>query len=172
MALLEDTTAGTFGQASALELLARLSPMPTLAASLQPWADRKDPLVRGHALIALSVHDGSPDGPWIRRGLDDRHAVVRMRSFERAQVQMLTERDLSQFLDDALNWRQRPGQKDLRRLAEVRLARAEFTEALTVLALASRLASPDEQADTATQELRARAERLRDGGVGNRPWAQ
>lgn len=172
--LLDDPTAGEFGHASALELMTRLSRTPDLADALQRggWADHRDPLVRAHALAALSVHAGDGAGPWIRRALDDPHPVVRLLTFARAQTSQLTESDLDRHLSDSLQWRQRPKQEDLLRLAQVRLAKAQFEQATHLLDLAYELGSPDERRRPELEALRERAKRMADGGVGDRPWAQ
>ncbi len=174
VALLQDRTAGAFGQASALDLMAGLARNPTLAQAVEAggFHEAADPLVRSHALAALIVHSPKGQAHWVRRGLDDPHAVVRMRCFDRAQVQMLTEPDLQRHLDDALQWRQRPKMRDLMQLAEIRMARGEFAHATAVLDLADRLASPDERKDPGRRALADRARRMSAGGVGDRPWAQ
>lgn len=79
MALLSDPAAGDYLTASALELIAGLPADVNLVPSLRRFVDAEDPLRRGHALLALAVHE--PRGGWLERGLADRHAFVRLHLF-------------------------------------------------------------------------------------------
>lgn len=78
-AILADATSGDYLTASALELIAGLPADANLVPSLRRFVDSEEPLLRGHALLALAVHD--PRGGWLERGLADPHAFVRLHLF-------------------------------------------------------------------------------------------
>jgi hypothetical protein len=154
--LLADPSAGTYLEASALDLLGVQPPDASLAPVLAPYVTHADPYLRAAAIRALDVHDVPGRSRWRSAGLADPHPYVRMETFSLFKdVENLTTRDIEHNLDDILAYMS-PPTDGIVHLITVRHRRGELREALDLLALLERITLPQEKRRLHLDTVRSR----------------
>jgi hypothetical protein len=110
VALLSKPDAGTYLQASALDLLDVQPRDPSLVPTLAPFARGPEPYLRAAAIRALEMHDDPTAQPgWLTLGLSDAHPFVRLETFWMVKnVRTLSPEQLDRELADVLAYMSPP----------------------------------------------------------------
>ena len=154
--LLEDKNSGSYLKASALDYLDIQPPDAAAITAITPYATGEDPNLRASAIRALDHHD--PDGRkhWRELGLADAHPYVRMEIFSMIkEVETLAPAAIERNLADVLAYMSPPND-GLVHLITVRHRRGELREALALIDLLERVATPRERSGLNLESVRAR----------------
>jgi hypothetical protein len=102
LAVLDDPASGDYLRQSALELLMRQPPDPTIPPKIATLAGDPDPHTRAAAIGALMAHDGDAER-WRKLGANDEHPYVRYVAFTRARdIRALSEEEMAQIERDVV----------------------------------------------------------------------
>ena len=157
VALLTKPRAGTYLQASALDLLVIQPHDPRLVPTLTPFARDPEPYLRASAIRALDAHDvESGRAAWRTLGLSDAHPYVRMETFSLVKdVTTLSPEAIDRNLEDVLAYMS-PPTDGIVHLITVRHRRGELRQALALVDVLERVTLPREQQRLNLDEVRAR----------------